>query len=87
MVADPNKPGVRAIINRLQAQGELSPEQFVDNTLDLVGPLPVRDNTRATLVNHVSHQGPLTFGDADAADRRVTELLQLIVATREFQVN
>jgi len=87
MVADPNKPGVRAIINRLQAEGELSPERFVDSTLDLVGPLPVKPNTRDTLVNHVSHEGPLTFGDADAADRRVTELLQLIVATREFQFN
>jgi len=85
MVANPNKPGVRAIINRLQAYGEQSPEQFVDNTLDLVGPLPVQDNTRAALVNHVSHGGTLTWGDADAADARVTELLQLIVATREYQ--
>jgi uncharacterized protein (DUF1800 family) len=87
MVADPNKPGVRAIIHRLQAAGELSPERFVDSTLDLIGPLPVKPNTRDALVNHVSHEGPLTFDDADAADRRVTELLQLIVATREFQFN
>jgi uncharacterized protein (DUF1800 family) len=87
MVADPNKPGVRAIINRLQAKGELSPERFVDSTLDLVGPLPVKPNTRDVLVNHVSHEGPLTFVDAEAADRRITELLQLIVATREFQFN
>jgi hypothetical protein len=87
MMANPNKPGVRSIINRLKAYGEQTPEQFVDNTLDLVGPLPVQDNTRAALVNHVSHSGPLSFDDAAAADSRVTELLQLIVATREFQVN
>jgi hypothetical protein len=86
-VADPNKPGVRAIINRLQAYGEQSPEQFVDNALDLIGPLPVAPNTRDALVNHVSHEGPLSFSDAEAADQRVTELLQLIVATREFQFN
>jgi uncharacterized protein (DUF1800 family) len=86
-VADPNKPGVRAIINRLQAAGELSPEQFVDSTLDLIGPLPVKPGTRDALVNHASKAGPLTFGDANAADQRVTELLQLIVATREFQFN
>jgi uncharacterized protein (DUF1800 family) len=86
-VADPNKPGVRAIINRLQAAGELSPEQFVDSTLDLIGPLPVKPGTRDALVNHVSRTGPLTFGDAKAADQRITELLQLIVATREFQFN
>jgi uncharacterized protein (DUF1800 family) len=84
-VADPNKPGVRAIIDRLAAAGELSPEEFVDRTLDLVGPMPVQPVTRTTLVNHVSKEGPLKFSDAAAADQRVTELLQLIVATREFQ--
>jgi uncharacterized protein (DUF1800 family) len=84
-VADPDKPGVRAIINRLKAEGELSAEAFVDHTLDLVGPLPVQPNTRTTLVNHVSKEGPLNFSDAAVADQRVTELLQLIVATREFQ--
>jgi uncharacterized protein (DUF1800 family) len=84
-VADPNKPGVRAIIDRLGASGELSPEEFVDRTLDLVGPMPVQPVTRTTLVNHVSKEGPLKFSDAAAADQRVTELLQLIVATREFQ--
>jgi hypothetical protein len=47
----------------------------------------VKPNTRDALVNHVSHAGTLTFGDAEAADQRVTELLQLIVATREFQFN
>jgi hypothetical protein len=84
-VADPDKPGVRAIIERLKAAGEASPEQFVDRTLDLVGPLPVQPNTRTTLVNHVSKEGTLNFSNAAAADQRVTELLQLIVATREFQ--
>jgi uncharacterized protein (DUF1800 family) len=84
-VADPTKPGVQAIISRLGAAGQLSPEELVDRTLDLVGPLPLQPVTRTTLVNHVSKEGPLNFSDADAADQRVTELLQLIVATREFQ--
>jgi uncharacterized protein (DUF1800 family) len=84
-VADPSKPGVRAIIDRLKAAGELSAEEFVDRTLDLVGPLVVQPVTRTTLVNHVSKEGPLNFSNPEAADQRVTELLQLIVATREFQ--
>jgi hypothetical protein len=45
----------------------------------------VQPVTRTTLINHVSKDGPLNFSDPDAADQRVTELLQLIVATREFQ--
>jgi len=57
----------------------------VDSCLDLVGPLPVQNGTRTSLVNHVSKDGPLNFSAPDAADQRVTELLQLIVATREFQ--
>jgi len=86
-MANPNKPGVRAVIDRLKAAGELSPEEFVDQTLDLIGPLPARPVTRNTLVNHVSAGGPLSFNGANdsAADARVTELLQLIVATREYQ--
>ena len=84
-VADPTKPGVQAIIKRLTAAGDLSPEELVDRTLDLVGPLPLQPVTRTTLVNHVSKEGPLNCNDAAVADQRVTELLQLIVATREFQ--
>ena len=55
---------------------------------DLVGPLPVRPSTRTSLVNHVSAGGPLRFNGPDdaAANARVTELLQMIVATREFQL-
>jgi hypothetical protein len=57
--------------------------------LDLAGPLSVRQATRQALIDHVTPGGELRF-DADAgvaADQRVSELLQLIVATREYQLN
>jgi hypothetical protein len=87
VVTDPSKPGVRRIIDRLRAAGELEPEAFVDRCLDALGPLPLRASTRATLVNHVTKQGPLRFvaDDNPAAEQRVAELLQLIVAAREYQ--
>ena len=87
VVTDPDKPGIRAIVERLRAAGELSPEELLDACLDAMGPLPVRPSTRAALLNHVANQGPLRFGEGDdtAATERVTELLQLIGATREFQ--
>ena len=52
-----------------------------------MGPMRVRPETRTSLVNHVSKGGPLRFNGAEdaAATARVTELLQLIVAAREFQ--
>jgi hypothetical protein len=61
----------------------------VDTCLDLAGPLSVRPDTRAALINHVTPGGELRFspGDERAASQRVSELLQLIVATREYQLN
>ena len=87
VVTDPSKPGIRKIVDTLRAAGDLVPEQFLDACLDALGPLPVRPPTRAALLNHVEKQGPLRFASADdpAATERVTELLQLIGATREFQ--
>ena len=86
-LGDISKPGVQRIIERLQSQGELSPEQFVDGCLDLLGPLTVKAKTRAALVKFASQGGPLHLDDENhAAEQRVGELLSLIVATREFQM-
>jgi uncharacterized protein (DUF1800 family) len=87
IVTDLGKPGVRKIVDRMRAAGELSPEELLDACLDALGPLPIRPSTRVALLNHVNKQGPLRFGadDDTSAAERVTELLQLIVAAREFQ--
>jgi uncharacterized protein (DUF1800 family) len=87
-VGDATKPGVRKIIERLRGMGELTPEQFVDACLDLMGPMDVSDTTRDALLTAARKGGNLRFtgpGDS-AAEQRVTEMLQLIVATREFQL-
>jgi uncharacterized protein (DUF1800 family) len=87
VVTDLDKPGIRRIVDRLRAAGELLPEDFLNACLDVLGPLPVRPSTRAALLTHIEKQGPLRFsaGDDAAAEGRVTELLQLIVAAREYQ--
>jgi uncharacterized protein (DUF1800 family) len=86
-LGDVSKPGVRRIVERLRAQGELAPEGFVDGCLDLLGPLTVRTKTRAALVKFASRGGPLDLEQGNhAADQRVAELLSLIAATREFQM-
>jgi len=85
-VGDIDKPGVRTIVDRLRTQGEFAPEQFVDATLDLIGPLEVSERSRDALVAFAEKGGPLKLTDGDrAAEQRVGEMLQLIVATREFQ--
>lgn len=86
-LGDISKPGVQRLIERLRAQGVLSPERFVDGCLDLLGPLAVSAKTRAALVRSVSRDGPLYLDRGNhAAEKRVGELLSLIAATREFQM-
>ena len=81
-------PGVRAIINRLKAKGTLDPEQLVNACLDLLGPVEVNANTRKELTDQARQWGHLSWeteADAQTAAKRATEMMQLIVATREFQ--
>jgi uncharacterized protein (DUF1800 family) len=86
-VSDIDKPGVQKIIARLRAMGELSPEQFVDAALDLIGPLEVKDSTRDSLLTFARKGGALKLDQGNRAEeQRVGELLALIVATREYQL-
>ena len=77
-------PGVRDIVNRLKAQGDLSPEQLVEGCLDRMGPLTVDQGTRKELVDQASSAGTLRWSSPDA-ENRVSSMLQLIASTREFQ--
>ncbi len=83
------QPGIRSIVDRLRSQGPLlSAEELVDGCLDLIGPLPVEEKTRASLVGKAKAAGELhleTGQDQERFARRVAEMLQLIVSTREFQ--
>ena len=87
-VGDATKPGVAAIINRLDEGAALSPEEFVDRCLDLVGPLTVGEATKTALVEHAKSGGPLGFStdsERESSTDRAVRMLQLIVSTGEFQ--
>jgi hypothetical protein len=88
VLGDLSRPGIRALVNRMQSQGDLSPEGFVDSSLDLIGPLEVESEVRQHLIDHAREGGPLRWGteqDATISSARVTEMLQLIASLREFQ--
>ena len=88
MIGDTSKPGIRRIVDRLQAQGNLGPEQLVDSCLDLVGPVKAGAATHQQLVDHAAQRGEIrwdTEEDATASTERVGELLQLIASTKEYQ--
>jgi uncharacterized protein (DUF1800 family) len=82
-------PGVKGMIDRLMAQGEtLSPEQFVEGCLDMVGQLQVTSETRGELVSHAQRSGDLRHSsDPERAQfvERSGEMFQMIAATSEYQ--
>jgi len=79
-----NLPGIRAIINRLGAEGPtLSAERLVDGCLELLGHYALPDDTRNMLVGQLQKGEELRTGTEDFA-QRVGQTLQLIVATQEY---
>ena len=87
-----DKPGVRAIIDRLAAEndGVLTPEQLVDQCLDLLGPVAVEDDTRTALVDFAAAGGGALnlsgHQPGDATEQRVSNVLRVIASTREYQL-
>ena len=88
-LANVENPGVRKIIDRLAGEGVFSPEALVDRCLDLMGPMEVSEETRASLVEYVAHQGDLSLAghqQGDDAEKRVGGLLSLASSTKEYQL-
>ncbi len=81
-------PGVKAIVNRLAAQGTMSTEQLVEGCLDLIGPVEVSKDSYKTLLEHARQGGDLRNSTEEERidfTRRVGEMLQLIAAVPEYQ--
>ena len=91
-LSDVSSPGVRSIIDRLQADaadGVLEPSDLADRCLDLLGPIEVSDETHSVLVDYANRQGALDLNGhqpGDSAEQRVGNMLRLVAATREYQL-
>ena len=88
-LGNPQRPGVRAMIDRIEADGRPlgSAENLVDACLDQVGAIAVSEETRKELVNFASSVGmPAASGGLDEAGRqRVAGVIQMVASTHEFQ--
>jgi len=83
-VGNVNLPGIRAIIDRLGAEGAtISAERLVQGCLEMLGHYELPEDTTSMLVAHVRKEGELRTGTEDF-DQRVGQMLQLIVATQEY---
>ena len=88
LLGDTSLQGVQSIISRLRARGELTPEGLVDGCLNLLGPMVVESKTRQHLISQAEEGGVLQWDSEDGkgpSAERVAQMLQLIVATREYQ--
>ncbi len=87
-VGNTDLPGVKAIVNRLAAHGTMSPKELVEGCLDMMGPLEVSEATNTSLVEYARRDGEVlntTEGQRIEFTRRVGAILQLIVASPEYQ--
>ena len=88
MMGDVTRPGVKAIIEKIKAQGDISPEQLVDLCMDELGPLVVDPGAKQELVNHTAKDGDLCWGteqESSSSEQRVAGMLQMVVSLREYQ--
>ena len=88
LVGDVSRPGIKTILDRLQTHGARTSAEVVDSCLDLLGPLEVSQGSRDGLIGFLKEGGDFrwdTAEDIQTSTARVAELLQLIVATREYQ--
>ena len=87
---DVNRPGVCAVIERVRQRGNiLSPAQLAESCLDAVGMFEVSEGTLDSLTALAAPWGEVRFDRDDTAacaEQRVAEMLQLIVAAREYQL-
>ena len=83
-VGDLSYPGIQDIIKKLASEGPtLSPEALVEGCLRLLGHYELADETRAMLVEHARKSGDVHTTTAEFPER-VGQMLQMIVATKEY---
>jgi uncharacterized protein (DUF1800 family) len=83
-LGDLSYPGVQDIVKTLAAEGPtISAEALVDGCLRLLGHYELAAETRRMLVEHAGKDGDLRT-DTEAFAQRVCQMLQMIVATKEY---
>ena len=82
LISDTERPGVRNIIDRIKLAGS-NPINIIDACLDIMGPKEVSDQTRKELIDHSEKQGDFDWNSD--GEEKLIEVLQLLVATREYQ--
>ena len=89
-MADAKKPGVEAMIGRIATAngGTASPEVLLDRCLEQMGAISLSEGTRSAIVEFATKSGEVEQDTSVVEDRdgqRVSEILQLVAGSHEFQ--
>ena len=83
-VGDVSYPGIQDLVQTLAAEGStISPEGLVDGCLRLLGHYELENETRHMLVQHAKKSGESPTNTREFS-QRVGQMLQMIVATKEY---
>ncbi len=88
-LGDPGSPGIKSMIDRMGGKGSYTPGELVDACLELLGHVKLDESSRDELIGHLGG-AEIRRGSSEeevrAFGERVAEALQLIAATREYQL-
>ena len=83
-VGDTDYPGIEDMVQRLASEGPtISPENLVEGCLRLLGHYELTDENHQMLVNNARNSG-VSSTDTSEFSKQVGEMLQMIVATKEY---
>ena len=88
LLSDTSLPGIKAIVAEVKQRGKLSPAEFVNTCLDLVGPIEVDEGTYQELLTQAQQGGDINWETEEKAlksEQRTGLMLAMVAATREFQ--
>ena len=83
-VGDVSYPGIQDMVQKLASEGPtISPEGLVEGCLRLLGHYELTEENHQLLVEHARKSG-VSLTDTPEFPQHVTEMLQMIVATKEY---
>ena len=91
MLGDPEKVGVRDVIERLKkaaSSESITPEVLVDICLEILGPIRVLQSTHQGLIRYANRYGSLKWETASQSDqfsKAAVAIIQMIVSSQEYQ--
>ena len=88
-IGDIESAGIKDLINRIKSKGdEISPSDFVNNCLELLGHMEVDDKTKQGLMEFAEKVGGLKFTTSDQEQEsleNIKQMLQMSVSSPEYQ--